>query len=174
MTLVIFSHIFLQNGKEREKMGNLLIGSYIARFDKSGRIKIPEKFRSTIEERYGKDLFITSLTDESVQIYPLSVWEKLSGISDEGALHLKPAVRKFMIRVNRRGSHYQIDSKGRVLINQMLRERANLEDEVEVIGLSNHLEIWNRNRLDTTLEEKPLTNEDFENISQLLPQGKDK
>ena len=149
-----------------------MIGSYTARFDKSGRIKIPEKFRIAIEEKYGKDVFITSLTDESVQIYPLPVWERLSGISDEGALHLKPAIRKFMIRVNRRGNHHQIDSKGRVLIGQVLRERANLEEEVEVIGLSNHLEVWNKTRLDVSLEEKPLTNEDFENISQLLPQGK--
>jgi MraZ protein len=152
----------------------MLIGSYTARFDKSGRIKIPEKFRISIEEKYGKDVFVTSLTDESVQIYPLPVWEKLSGISDEGTLHLKPAIRKFMIRVNRRGNHNQIDSKGRVLISQVLRERANLEEQVEVIGLSNHLEVWNKNRLDASLEEKPLTNEDFENISQLLPQGKDK
>lgn len=155
-------------------MGNSLIGNYSARFDRSSRIKIPEKFRSAIEEEYGKELFITSLTDEAVQIYPLSVWEELTGITSEGALHLKPTVRKFMLRVNRKGMKYQIDSKGRVLITQLLRERAKLEDEVEVIGLSNHLEIWNKDILDETLEERPLTNEDFENISELLPQGKDK
>lgn len=155
-------------------MGNSLIGSYSARFDRSGRIKIPEKFRSAIEEEYGKELFITSLTDEAVQIYPLPIWEELTGIASEGALHLKPTVRKFMLRVNRKGIKYQIDSKGRILITQSLRERAKLEDEVEVIGLSNHLEIWNKNILDETLEGKPLTDEDFENISELLPQGKDK
>lgn len=153
-------------------MGNLLMGSYTARFDKSGRIKIPEKFRMLIEEQYGKELFITSLTGESVQIYPLPVWEKLSGISNEGALQLKPAVRKFMLRVNRIGNHYEIDSKGRVLISQTLREEANLEGEVEVIGLSNYLDLWNRNKLDQTIEKKPLTNEDFETIAELLPQRK--
>jgi MraZ protein len=153
-------------------MGNLLIGSYTVRLDKSGRIKIPEKFRAALEEDYGKDLFITSLTDEAVQVYPLPVWEKLSGVSTEGTLHLKPTVRKFMLRVNRKGFHYQIDSKGRVLISQVLREKAKLEDEVEVLGLSNHLEIWNKKILDQTLEEKPLTNEDFDNIAGLTPQGK--
>lgn len=155
-------------------MGNSLIGSYSARFDQSGRIKIPEKFRSAIEEEYGKELFITSLTDEAVQLYPLPVWEELTGIANEGALHLKPTVRKFMLRVNRKGMKYQIDSKGRILITQSLRERAKLEDEVEVIGLSNHLEIWNKNILDETLEKRPLTNEDFENMAELLPQGKGK
>lgn len=153
-------------------MGNSLIGSYTAKFDRSGRIKIPEKFRVAIEEEYGKELFITSLTDEAVQIYPLSVWLKLTDITTEGALHLKPTVRKFMLRVNRKGIKYQIDSKGRVLINQSLRERAKLNDEVEIIGLSNHLEIWNKDMLDETLEEKPLTSEDFESISELLPQEK--
>ena len=155
-------------------MGNSLIGSYTARLDGSGRIKIPEKFRIAIEEEYGKELFITSLTDESVQIYPLSVWLELTGITTEGALHLKPTVRKFMLRVNRKGIKYKIDSKGRVLINQILRENAKLEDEVEVIGLSNHLEIWNRDVLDETLEKRPLTNDDFDNISELLPKEKNK
>ncbi len=153
-------------------MGSFLLGSYTARFDKSSRIKIPEKFRNAIEDQFGKDLFITSLADESVQIYPLSVWEKLSGSSMEGALQLNPAVRSFLIRVNRKGNHYRIDSKGRILINQVLREKAELNDEVVVLGLTDHLEIWNKDKLDKILEERPLTNEDFERIAELLPQGK--
>ena len=40
-------------------MNNSLMGSYAARLDASGRIKIPEKFRELIEENYGKDLFVT-------------------------------------------------------------------------------------------------------------------
>ena len=153
-------------------MGNLLLGSYTVTLDKSGRIKIPEKFRIALEKEYGKDLFITSLTDESVQVYPLPVWEALSGVSEEASLHLQPTVRKFMLRVNRKGNQVRIDSKGRILISQTLREKAKLEDEVEVIGLSNHLEIWNKHKLDGTIEEKPLTNEDFEKIAELIPRGK--
>jgi len=155
-------------------MGNLLIGSYTARFDKSGRIKIPEKFRSAIEEEYGKELFITSLTDEAVQIYPLSVWDSLTGIAGEGAYHFKPSIRKLLIRVNSKGTKHQIDSKGRVLINQTLRDKAKLEEEVEVIGLSNHLEVWNKAQLEEMLGEKPLTDDDFESIAELMSQQKNK
>ncbi|MFB0565671.1 MAG: division/cell wall cluster transcriptional repressor MraZ [Candidatus Aminicenantaceae bacterium] len=155
-------------------MGKLLIGSYAAKLDKSGRIKIPEKFRAVIEEEYGKELFITSLTEDSCQIYPLSVWQKLTGIASEGAVHLKPLVRNFMIRVNRLGNKYEIDSKGRVLISQAIRDKAQLEEEVEVIGLSNHLEVWNKKSLDDKLKEKPLTDEDFEIISELEVKGNPK
>jgi len=155
-------------------MGNLLIGSYTARFDKSGRIKIPEKFRAAIEEEHGKELFITSLTDEAVQIYPLPVWNSLTGIAGEGAYHFKPSIRRLLIRVNSKGTKYQIDSKGRILINQALREKAKLEEEVEVIGLSNHLEIWNKAQLDEMLGEKPLTDDDFESIAELMSQERNK
>lgn len=156
----------------RIAMNNSLMGSYAAKLDASGRIKIPEKFRELIEENYGKDLFVTSLSDEAVQIYPLSVWEEMTGVAGEGALHLRPDVRKFMLRVNRKGARHEIDSKGRVLISQVLRDKAGLREEVEVIGLSNHLEVWNKERLDETLDEKPLTDADFENISRLVPRGK--
>ena len=150
-------------------MGNYLIGSFTARFDRSGRIKIPEKFRAALEEQYGKEVFITSLTDQAIQIYPLPVWKKLTGITDEGLNPLKPDVRNFMRRVNLKGSYYEIDSKGRVLISQALKEKADLEEEVEVIGLNNHLEIWCKTSLDKMIEENPLTDEDFERIADLSP-----
>jgi len=157
---------------KRDKMGNYLIGSYKARLDKGGRIKIPEKFRAAIEEEYGKEVFITSLTDEAVQIYPLSVWKKLAGITEEGLIHLKPDIRMFMLRVNLKGTQYEIDSKGRVLISQAMKEKAKLEDEVEVIGLNNHLEIWSKNVINKMLDQNPLTDEDFERISELTTKGK--
>jgi MraZ protein len=148
-------------------MGNFLLGSYLARIGKSGRIKIPEKFRATIEENYGRELFITSLSDQAVQIYPLPVWEELAGITKTGLLHLKPDVKMFMRRVNLKGGQHQIDLKGRVLINPVLREKTQLGEEVEVIGLNNHLEVWNRDILNKLLDKNPLTDEDFEQISKL-------
>ena len=150
----------------------MLIGNYTAKIDKSGRIKIPEKFRAAIEEDYGKEVFITSLTDEAVQIYPLTVWEKMAGVAREGALHLRPDIRRFLLRVNRKGAKHEIDSKGRVLLTHALRTTAELRDEVEVIGLNNHLEVWNSRLLDEKLEKKPLTDEDFETIADLIPRGK--
>ncbi|MGB8952898.1 MAG: hypothetical protein WCC06_09590 [Candidatus Aminicenantales bacterium] len=153
-------------------MGNMLLGSCTAKLDKSGRIKIPEKFRTAIEEQYGKMLFITSLEDESVQLFPLPVWEEMTGITNKGTLHLDPTVREFLRRVNRKGAYAEIDSKGRILISQPLREKANFQCEVEVIGLTNHLEIWDKSILDEKLENKPLTHEDFKNIAKLMSNGK--
>jgi MraZ protein len=153
-------------------MARHFVGSYTARLDASGRIKIPERFRETLEQQYGRDVFVTSLTDEAIQIYPLAVWEEMTGVASEGAIHLRPDVRKFMLRVNRKGTRHEIDAKGRLLLSPALREKAKLREECEVIGLSNHLEIWDKDVLDGELEEKPLTDADFESISRLIPRGK--
>ena len=150
-------------------MGNYLIGSYSARFDKSGRIKIPEKFREAIEEKYGKEVFITSLTDQSVQIYPMPVWEKLTGITQAGLFQFNPRIRNFMRRVNLQGSYYEIDSKGRILIGQALKEKTKLDNEVEVIGLNDHIEIWGKEAAFEQVESNPVTEDDFKMIAELLP-----
>jgi DNA-binding transcriptional regulator/RsmH inhibitor MraZ len=67
-------------------MANVLIGNYTARLDASGRIKIPEKFREVIEQNYGKDLFVTSLSDDSIKVYPLSVWLAMTDGSCSGSI----------------------------------------------------------------------------------------
>jgi len=77
-----------------------------------------------------------------------------------------------MLRVNRKGARHEIDPKGRVLITLALRGKAGLQDEVEIIGLNSHLEVWNKDRLDEKLEQKPLTDEDFEKIAGLIRRGK--
>ena len=166
-------NIFLvKNGTKRDKMGNFLVGSYTARIGASGRIKIPEKFRASIEKLYGKEVFITSLSDQAVQIYPSPVWEELAGMTRPGLVHLKPEVKMFLRRVNVKGGQHEIDSKGRVLISAALREKAQLDGELEIIGLNNHLEVWNKGKLDKILEQNPLTDEDFINIANLVDKVK--
>jgi len=153
-------------------MGNFMLGSSSARLDKSGRLKIPEKFRAAIEEQYGKDLFVTSLSDDAVHIYPLPVWTQLTGITHEGVNQFNQSVQSFQVRVSHMGSVNQIDPKGRVLISPQLRQKVNLNGEVEVLGITNHLQVWNKEHLVKTIEANPLNAEDWENIARLSPRGR--
>jgi len=154
-------------------MGNLLLGSSTARLDKSGRIKIPEKFRSAIEERYGKDLFVTSLNDDAIHIFPLPIWLKLTGVTQEDTVQFKPSVQSLLVRVSHMGTISQIDPKGRVLISPHLRQKAQLNGEVEVLGINdNHLQLWNKDILTKKVEANPLTDEDWESIARLSSRGR--
>lgn len=153
-------------------MGNQLLGSTSAHLDKSGRLKIPEKFRAAIEEQYGKELFVTSLSDDAVQIYPLPVWLRLTGITQEGVNQFNPSVQSFQVRVSHMGSVSQIDPKGRVLISPQLRQKVQLDGEVEVLGITNHLQVWNKEHLAKMIEANPLTAEDWETIARLSSRGR--
>ena len=62
----------------------MLRGNYAAKIDDKGRLKIPNAFRSLIEGTHGKEVFVTSMTGESVRIYPMPIWlaheEKLATV----------------------------------------------------------------------------------------------
>jgi MraZ protein len=149
-------------------MGNLLIGSFRAKLDKSGRLKVPEKFRTAIEERWGKDLFITSLDETYIKLFPLPVWQAMTGSAESSNLFLDPDIEDYMRRANSFGSQADIDAKGRVLLSSALRSMAGLVTEVVVIGLNNHLEVWDTARLDDKLQRKPLSRDDFKKIAELM------
>src|SRR6202045_4642353 len=59
------------------KEGAMFRGSAPAKIDDKGRLKIPTDFRRAIEERYGPDLFVTSIAGDSALLYPLPVWEEI-------------------------------------------------------------------------------------------------
>ncbi len=46
-------------------------GNAPARIDDKGRLKVPNAFRSALESKHGRELFLTSLTGEYVRIYPM-------------------------------------------------------------------------------------------------------
>jgi MraZ protein len=138
----------------------VLRGSIAAKIDDKGRLKVPNAFRSAITEKYGDVLYVTSVTGDSVLIYPMSVWvdieEKLKGVPS--AL---PARRRYFDRVNYYGQQTEFDRQGRVSIHARLRESSEMLGEVDVFGNLTHLEVWNHERFATKLQAEPLTDEDF-------------
>lgn len=137
----------------------MLRGNFSAKIDDKGRLKIPAAFRSPIEEKYGDALFITSLSGESVRIYPMLVWtdieEKLARIPST-----HPSRAKFFDRVNFYGQPTEFDKQGRVSVHTRLREAASMVGEVDVFGLYNYLEVWNHDRIRARLEREPFTDDD--------------
>ena len=51
----------------------MLRGNAPATIDEKGRLKIPSIFRADIDESWGSDFYVTSLSGESVLVYPLPV-----------------------------------------------------------------------------------------------------
>jgi MraZ protein len=135
-------------------------GSASAKIDDKSRLKIPTDFRRILEERYGSELFVTSVTGHSALLYPLPVWEEI-----EARLRVTPSAdqvkQRYLERVNFFGQQTGIDTQGRILIPPILRESAEIHGDVMVIGQLDHLVVWNRERIGSRLKEQPFTDDDF-------------
>jgi MraZ protein len=143
----------------------VLRGNHTARIDDKGRLKIPNAFRALIEKTHGAELFVTSLTGESVRMYPMPVWLALEEKLARTPTTL-PARTKFLDRVNYFGQTAAIDAQGRVLIHPRLRESAGMDGDVDVFGLYDRLEVWNHERFVTRLQADPFNDADAKALSE--------
>jgi transcriptional regulator MraZ len=134
-------------------------GNAPARIDDKGRLKMPNAFRSLLESRYGRELFLTSLTGEYVRVYPMPVWIEIE--QKLGAMpSTHPSRLRFLDRVNYFGQVGELDVQGRVLIPFRLRESATMSGDVDVLGQYNYLDVWNHDRFLTKLQREAYTDDD--------------
>ena len=134
-------------------------GSSIARIDDKGRLKVPNAFRRTLEEKYGRELFLTSLTGDYVRIYPMPVWADVEErLTKMPSTH--PSKLRFLDRVNYFGQNGELDTQGRVIIPPRLREAATIAGDVDVLGQVSYLDVWNHDRFLTKLRHEPYTDDD--------------
>ena len=142
----------------------MLRGNLPARIDDKGRLKVPNDFRAYIEKEYGRELFLTSLHGDSVRIYPMPVWieqeRKLAQLPTTN-----PSRQRYLDRVNFHGQHTELDTQGRVLIPQRLRESAQIVGEV--FGQFHLLEVWNHERFMAKMQREPYTEADARALSDL-------
>ena len=137
-------------------------GNHPARVDEKGRLKLPADFKSELKGGgEGKQVFyITSKDGKRAEIWPLKAWEaveeKLAAIPN-----MNPAKQKFLDVTSYYGQTVEMDSQGRLLVPQLLRESAKLkEDDVVVFGRQEYLQVANREMFEAELKAAPLSMED--------------
>ena len=144
----------------------MLRGNYPARIDSKGRLKVPGLFRRYVEEKYGSQFYVTSLTGECVRIYPMPEWEAI-----EQRLSLLPSMdparRKFLDRTNYYGQQSAMDTQGRILIHPLLRKSAQVVGDVVVLGYLTYLEVWELDKFQQRMLSDPYTEEDEAAIARL-------
>lgn len=137
----------------------VLRGNHSAKIDEKGRLKIPSAFRALVEDQHGAGLYVTSLSGDSVRVYPMSVWlaleERLRRVAST-----HPARSKFLDRANYFGQVSEFDAQGRVLIPSRLRDSAAMVGDVDVLGQLDYLDVWNHERLLAKLQREPFTDDD--------------
>ena len=140
-------------------------GNAPARIDDKGRLKVPNTFRSVLENKYGRELFLTSLSGEFVRIYPMPVWLEIEQkLGSMPSTH--PSRVRFLDRVNYFGQAAELDGQGRVIIPLRLREAATMAGDVDILGQVTWLDVWNHERFLTKIQREPYTEDDARQLSE--------
>ncbi len=122
----------------------MLIGEYIHTIDEKNRMSLPVKFRKEL----GKKIIITPGLDQCLFVFTQKEWakvsKKLSGSSGDSDLSfLKADQRSFNRYMFGRAAEVEVDSIGRILIPDFLKEKILLKNTAAIIGVEDRVEIWN-------------------------------
>lgn len=122
---------------------SMFIGEYQHTIDSKGRMIIPSKFR----EGLGDNFVVTKGLDNCLFAYSLEEWANLESKLKTLPLANKNA-RAFVRFFFSGATECSVDKQGRILVPANLREHAELEKDVVVIGVSTRVEIWSKERWD--------------------------
>ena len=122
-------------GERRKRM---LYGRFEHTIDAKNRMFIPAKYKETLESSF--KLTFNGL-EKCIMVYSNREWEKY----EESLTTLPPLQFADYIReVYSNTVDVQIDSQGRVVIPQFLKEQVEIEKNVIIVGVGNHIEIWSK------------------------------
>jgi MraZ protein len=120
----------------------LLTGTFARSLDEKQRLAIPKRLRDALGSSL-KALYVTPGNDGSLALY---TEEELSKLADRLAAS-SPAqqeVRAFGRLFYARAERVELDSQGRVRIPPDLALAANLQKDVVLLGVQNHMELWDK------------------------------
>ncbi len=120
----------------------MLIGEYIHTIDEKNRVSLPAKFRKEL----GKKIIITPGLDNCLFIFTLGEWAKVSkklSDSESDLSFLKRDQRSFNRTMFGQAADVEVDSIGRILIPDFLKDKIKLGSHAALIGVQDRVEVWN-------------------------------
>ncbi len=122
----------------------MFIGEYQHSVDPKKRLALPSKFRKEL----GTRVVVTRGLDKCLFVYPLKTWKELA--EKLGTLPMGESSTRSFVRLMLAGAvDSDVDSQGRILLPEYLKEYAGLSKSVTVAGLFNRLEIWDETKWKT-------------------------
>ena len=110
--------------------------------DAKGRLAMQARQREPLLSQCAGQIVVTIDTQTTcLVIYPLPEWERIEG-EIQGLPALNPAVKRFQRLMLGYATDLELDGNGRMLLPQPLRDYAQLDKKLVLVGQGNKLELW--------------------------------
>ena len=115
----------------------MLIGEYIHTIDEKNRLSFPVKFRKEM----GKSVVVTPGLDKCLFVFTLKEWGSIAEKLATSSM-LQSDTRSFNRYLLGGATEVSVDTQGRILLPDFLKERAGLQNKVALVGVHSRVEIW--------------------------------
>lgn len=144
----------------------MFYGEHDHTIDRKGRLIIPSRFREVMKDHYTERFVVTRGLDKCLFLFPEDEWRtqenKFRALS-----FTKQEARRFNRFYFSGACELGCDRQGRVLIPPYLKEYAGIKRDVVLVGVSNRIEIWDKDEWKKFYEEGK---DSYEQIAEkLLP-----
>ena len=119
----------------------MFYGEYEHSLDSKDRLIIPAKFREIFQENYVEKFFITRGLDRCLFVFTEEEW-KLQEKKFRDIPFTRQESRKFNRLYFSGASEVVCDKQGRILVPAYLKSYADIKEDVVIIGVSDRIEIW--------------------------------
>jgi MraZ protein len=138
--VVRFPNVILTSGANAML---LLTGEYEHIVDDKSRVLISNKLRNQIDaDEHGSSFYLVLGANGILCLYPEKYFEQvvLAAAPGSAAPDETVAFERISFAL---ASKVELDRQGRLLLNDKLRTRAGLRDRITLVGIRDHIELWN-------------------------------
>ena len=126
-----------------ESRESFFLGQYAHGVDGKNRLFLPARFR---EKNTGSRFILTQGLEHCLFLFPPDAWNRLAAKLDTLPLTNKVEQRAFKRTLLAGASEAEVDSQGRILIPQLLKDYARIRRNTVILGVLHHVEIWSQER----------------------------
>ncbi len=141
-------------------------GSYSYSVDSKGRINIPARLRKYVSTDANDTFIVTRGYDQCLYLYPQDEWTRLE-LEIRQLSSTNPKHRFFIRRLLEWATEAQLDGQFRIMLPKDLLQFAGIENDVLIIGVLEHIEVWNPRIYEAYLKTQ---DESYEAVAQTVLQ----
>ena len=141
------------------------LGNIEAKTDVKGRAFLPAVFRKVLQAQ-GEEVLVLrkDVFQKCLVLYPESVWNQKLDLLKQQLGPWKPAHQQIFRQFVSEAEVATLDGNGRFLISRRLQKAADIEQDIQFIGMDDTIEIWAPGNLKQTLKTDEEFGNEFEKI----------
>jgi MraZ protein len=126
-----------------------LTGTYLRTLDEKQRLAVPKRLRESMSPEEPTELYVAPEVNRSLALFAPAAFERRAQRLEQ-ASH-GPNVKNYLRLYYSQAERVEVDSQGRILLPERLVSFAGLRQEVVLLGVHDHAEIWDKELWDQFL-----------------------